>query len=152
MVGFRLTGKKGFVINIAGIAVQVQKCDTVEARLRTEEKCSVDIPVTILGNNKTSYMDPLTHVMRETTSQLPCDDTQNPYIQVRDQWCRLTALGFFPAGIFPAGLFPAGIFPARDLPRRTFPLRNFPSPGFSPPILKSIFCSLNVYFRMNIGT
>ena len=45
---------------------------------------------TILGTNKTSYMDSVTHVMRETTSQLPCDDTQNPYFQVRDQWYRLT--------------------------------------------------------------
>ena len=90
MVAYRQSGKKGFVINIAGIALQVQRCDIVESRLRAEEKCSLDIPVTILGTNKTSYMDPVTHVMRETTSQLPCDDTQNPYFQVRDQWYRLT--------------------------------------------------------------
>ena len=44
------------------------------------------------------------------------------------------------------------IFPRRNFPRRTFPRRNFPRPGFSPPILKSIFCSLNVYLRMHIGT
>ena len=90
MVGYRLSGKKGIVINIAGISLQVQKCDNVEARLRAEEKYSLDIPVTILGTNKTSYMDPVTHIMRETTSQLPCDDTQNPYFKVRDQWYRLT--------------------------------------------------------------
>ena len=90
MVAYRLSGKKGFVINIAGITLQVQRCDIVEARLRAEEKCNLDIPVTILASNKTSYMDPVTHVMRETTSQLPCDDTQNPYFQIRNQWYRLT--------------------------------------------------------------
>ena len=57
MVAYRQSGKKGFVINIAGIALQVQRCDIVESRLRAEEKCSLDIPVTILGTNKTSYMD-----------------------------------------------------------------------------------------------
>ena len=90
MVAYRLSGKKGFVINIAGIALQVQRCEIVEARLRAEEKCNLDITVPILGTNKTSYMDPVTHVMRETTSQLPCDDTQNPYFQIREQWYRLT--------------------------------------------------------------
>lgn len=89
LVGFRLTGQLGTAVVVAGGAVQVLRCEGQEAQLRTEDHCSDMIPIHLVKANMSAYMDPVTYVIKPSSSRMDCSDIQVPYFSIRGAWYRL---------------------------------------------------------------
>lgn len=92
LAAFRLTGEKGMVVNIVGVVLQLLKCKPLEYKFRKSTVCYLDLPVEPSDGSVTKliFMDPVTFVLKTTTSKLGCHDHSNPIFEIRNQFYKFT--------------------------------------------------------------
>ena len=92
-IGYRLTGKLGTLAIVSGEALQILMCKRIEVRLRESNECHTEIPVSTLNSStydrKELFMDPVTKVITDSPTILPCADIRNPYFTIRGQWYKM---------------------------------------------------------------
>ena len=80
----------GNIVSVAGAVLHVLKCKNLEAKLTELDHCTIDVPVKLVSTNETMYIHPVTRVLKETSSTLPCEDSMNPYFEIRGLYYKMT--------------------------------------------------------------
>lgn len=74
----------GHTVVTAGAVAYIGKCVRKEATFQEYANCTEEIPV--LVDNRTGFADPLTRVLRDFPTVIPCDDVLPVRWRLRDQW------------------------------------------------------------------
>ena len=84
---------------LTGAAVQTFKCTKGTAKIKESKVCYTDIPIV---SSKTSYVDPLTSILKHHSTIIPCSSRWPMQIETTTGWVALRP-GITPVSTPPAG-------------------------------------------------
>jgi len=89
-LGFRMMNRRGYRAVVAGEAILVSSCETVNVQLYPQEECFDLIPVIRGANKPLEFLNPVTRTLTNASSQLDCDDDAVPLINIKSTWYKLS--------------------------------------------------------------
>jgi len=89
-LGFRMMNRRGYRAVVAGEAIIVSSCETVNVQLYPQKECFDLIPVIRGANKPLEFLNPVTRTLTNASSQLDCDDDAVPLINIRSTWYKLS--------------------------------------------------------------
>lgn len=78
------TKEQGYMVVPRGELIYLIKCQPVEVLIRKTERCYIELPVNY--TNRNYFMAPVTHLLQERGSEIPCSDLLNPGYQINGDW------------------------------------------------------------------
>jgi hypothetical protein len=76
----------GHSLHVAGAVAYVTSCVEKEATLVAAENCTLEIPVSVQPNNTKRFADPMTWVLHDFPTVVPCDDLMPIRWKVHNDW------------------------------------------------------------------
>lgn len=76
----------GHTVVVAGATAYVLQCAPLDAGPRTYPNCTQEIPVTVLAWNASRFADPLTMILKDFPTVIPCDDKLPVRWKVDGSW------------------------------------------------------------------
>jgi len=89
-LGFRMMNRRGYRAVVAGEAILVSSCETINVQLYPQKECFDLIPVTRGANKPLEFLNPVTRTLTNASSQLDCDDDSVPLINIKSTWYKLS--------------------------------------------------------------
>ena len=75
---------KGYTIQVAGAAAYVTRCEPREATRVDFQNCTLEVPVQLDG--KTRFADPLTWIIKDFPTVIPCSSVMPVRWKIQDKW------------------------------------------------------------------
>ncbi len=84
----------GHTIYVAGTVAYITKCKPVEVKINPEFiPCTTELPVTVIKDNYTSFADPLTLVLKDVATIIPCSPVMPPAWKINGVWiCKVPGM------------------------------------------------------------
>lgn len=92
ITAYKQLGVKGWRMIKSGAAIGLLACTRIPVKIHPQDHCYTDIPIMKENENITNFMDPITHVIHETSLVIPCDDPRVPLFQVEGVWYKIGTL------------------------------------------------------------
>lgn len=86
-LAYRYMKNPGYMAVVAGEVLYIAQCLPVIVKIRPVEKCYNELPIT--WGNQSLFLTPLTHVITNYATEVPCNTPFKQYYKVEKQWLKL---------------------------------------------------------------
>lgn len=76
----------GVMVTKVGAVAYVHQCSLVEAMKRRFTNCSEEVPITVVGSNRKVFMDPITKIIKDVGTVVPCSLVMQRKFKLGEKW------------------------------------------------------------------